>query len=207
MNILILNGNPDAGNTPFDAFVNRYQVKLHVMGHYVKVFQLRDMSFSGQADPLGKSAAETPISLADDTRYILNNLADTDLLVLASPLQQGRISSLSTLVQDRIARHYQNIRTKNQLPWDEQDASPLLPMMGFILQTASSPNNQEFLLNKLKLERLVSGMNTITGFTLTLESGVNHAVSQTLRSIDYRLSFENTCNDIISGTSPALNAV
>jgi hypothetical protein len=195
MNILVLNGNPDMENAAFDSYVHSYQLRLHKMGHYVKTYQLREMKIASI-----EGANEHPIQgehflTADDLRYIINSLKETDLLVFASPLINGHISELAGLVQNKIIRYFQNTFTTQRNHWPDSVTLHRVPLIGIILQQESDLAQQEVLLNRLIQERVAANLHTILNFQVTTESTVAEAVGETLRSFNYRMQTENAWND------------
>jgi hypothetical protein len=187
MNIVILNGNPDAEKNRFDGFLRDYQLKLHKTGHYVRTFQLRDMRIAGPED---------------DMRYIIASLKEADLLIWASPVKQGLLTMLTRTVQCRVNQYFQNNLTIHANPWMNTETVNKVPLIGVILQPEPDITEQEMLLIRLTQERMAANLQTVMSFLITTEMELIEAVCKTFRSFDYRLYIENTCNDFIDG--PAL---
>jgi len=207
MNIVILNGNPDPANAEFDRYIQRYQLKLHKTGHYVKSFQLREMRIAGFGEldePYPPKQTGFPL---DDVRYILNTLKETDLLVWASPLKQGLISLLTKMVQSRINRYFQDNLSAHTDKWAASPFVYRIPMIGVILQPESDSTSQEVLLNRLTQERMAANLQTVLSFLITTNSSVTEAVCETFRSFDYRLYIENTSNDFLAGSVHEFDSV
>jgi multimeric flavodoxin WrbA len=197
MNILILNGNPDRLNVAFDVYIHGYQLKLHKMGHYVKLYQLRDLKITG----IGKSD-ELPagkLFCTDDVTYINNSLLETDLVIMASPLIQGFPSVLMKIVQNRISRTLQDELSASKANRTNSSSIRHIPLMGVILQKEPDTTQQEILLNKLMQERIAANLMTLLSLFLTTETSLTDAVCETFRSTEYQLSVDNTCEDFLMG--------
>jgi hypothetical protein len=195
MNILMLNGNPDLENAYFDSYIHGYQLRLHKMGHYVKTYQLREMKITGREEANEQLLQGEHFMIADDVRYIINSLKETDLLVLASPLIKGHISALTRLAQNKIIRYFQNTLTAKSNQWPDAVNMYRVPLIGLILQPESAIAQQEILLNKLIQERVAANLHTILSFLLTTKSSPAEAVSETLRRLDCRLHIEDAWNN------------
>jgi multimeric flavodoxin WrbA len=190
MNITILNGNPERRNQEFDRYLDLYRVKMHNTGHYVRSFMLKDMKIAD----LRSRDTINPIDnqeVADDFRYILNSLEDTDLLIIASPLEQGFLTVITKMMLDRLTKVW--ITGKSGIS--------RMPLMGMIMQKEADTDKQDLLLNRLSGERIAANMHTVLDFCITTDTGVSDAVCKTFQSIDYNLYIEKTYTDLISGSA------
>jgi hypothetical protein len=200
MNITILNGNSDRHNQEFDRYLDLYKVKMHNTEHYVRSFMLRDMKIADfrSADSINTFDNK---EITDDFRYILNSLEDTDLLIIASPLEQGFLSVLTKMILDRLTRVLQPLQYKLS-PWmDGKTGITRLPLMGMIMQKEADTNDQDLLLNKLSGERIAANIHTVLDFCITTDTGVSDAVCKTFQSIDYNSYIEKTYTDLIAGST------
>ena len=102
MNITILNGNPYSHNQEFDRYLDLYKVKMHNTEHYVRSFMLRDMKIQDLRSMDSINTMDVQ-EFTDDFRYILNSLEETDLLIIASPLEQGFLAGLTKMILDRLS--------------------------------------------------------------------------------------------------------
>jgi len=180
MNITILNGNPDQANTMFDRYIDLYRVQLFKIGHYIRYFTLREMA-------------------PEDMRYITNCLHETDLLVFASPLRQGCISSPIRLIQEQLE---DIVPTEISMSERLLPAKPGagLPMFGVVLQKENETSEKDLLLNRLTQERIAANLHTLLGFFVTTETGVADGVCKTMKGCNYQRFVENTCDDFLSKT-------
>jgi multimeric flavodoxin WrbA len=139
--------------------------------------------------------------ITDDFRYIVNCLDETDLLIIASPLEQGFLTVLSKMILDRLTKVLQPSLYK-PVPWLEQKTGiAKLPLMGMILQKETDTSEQDLLLNKLTGERIAANIHTVLDFCITTDTGVSDAVCKTFQSIDYNSYIEKTYSDLIAGSS------
>lgn len=198
MNIVILNGNQEVENTEFDRYIQGYQLKLQKTGHYVKTFQLREMSIDRHNAPEDSFPHGRKVFHPDDVKYILNILKETDLLVWASPLKQGLISVLTKMVQNRVNQHLQDNYPLRKAKWADTGSLNRIPLTGVIVQPESDTAPQEILLNRLAQERMAANLNTVLSFFITTELPLTDAACTTFRSFDYRLFIEDTCNDFLT---------
>jgi multimeric flavodoxin WrbA len=200
MNITILNGNPYRHNLEFDRYLDLYRVKMHNTGHYVRSFMLREMTISD----LRSSETDNTIDnkeIKDDFRYILNGLEETDLLIIASPLEQGFLTVLTKLAMDRLTKVLQPSQYSPS-PWvDGKSGMAKLPIMGMIMQKEADTTEQDLLLNQLSGERIAANIHTVLDFCITTETGVSDAVCKTFQSIDYKSFIEKTYTDLIAGST------
>jgi len=180
MNITILNGNPDQANKAFDRYIDLYRVKLYKIGHHIRYFTLREM-------------------VAGDMRYITNGLHETDLLVFASPLENGNISLPTRLIQAHLAQQVPSGISMNDRMLHTKPGARL-PLFGVILQKEEDTEEKDLLLNKLSQERMAANLHTILGFFTTTETGVADGVCKTFQGYDYKQYVENTCDDLLSRT-------
>jgi hypothetical protein len=201
MNITILNGNPGSLNHRFDQYLDLYRVKMHNAGHYVRSFMLRDLRIMDLRPAAPQVENVVSEAVVDDFRYVVNSLEETDLLVIASPLEQGYISVLTKMILDRLTR----LLTPGELKQPAWAGDGLTmrkaPLMGLILQREPDTNEQDLLLNKLSGERIAANIHSVLDFCITMESGVTDAVCKTFQSIDYHSYIENTYQDLIAGST------
>ncbi len=201
MNITILNGNTDVQNQEFDRYLDLYKVKMHNTGHYIRTFNLRDMNISDLRiyDLPEEFAAKKDFT--DDFRYIYNSMEDTDLLIIASPLEQGFLTVLTKMILERLTKVLQPAQN-NTLAWvNGKSGHERLPLMGMILQKEADTSEQDLLINKLSGERIAANIHTVLDFSITTDTGVCEAVCKTFQSIDYKSYIEKTYTDLIAGSA------
>ncbi len=95
MKITILNGNPNAGNTPFDTYLARLAETLITAGHQVTSFTLRDMNIKHCAGCWG-CWVKTPGECVthDDQVEVCRAAINADFVLLASPVIMGFVSAV-----------------------------------------------------------------------------------------------------------------
>jgi hypothetical protein len=200
MNITILNGNPDMHNHEFNRYLDLYRVKMHNTGHYVRSFMLKDMKILDLRSEDSINIIDNK-EFTDDFRYILNSLDETDLMIIASPLEQGFLTGFTKMILDRLTKVLQPSQYSPS-PWlTERTGIARLPLMGMILQKEADTNEQDLLLNKLSGERIAANIHTVLDFCITTDTGVSDAVCKTFQSIDYNSYIEKTYTDLIAGSA------
>jgi len=103
MKITILNGNPDVGNTPFDAYVKRLAEALAAAGQQTTVFTLRDMDIKHCAGCWG-CWVKTPGECVthDDAADVCRAAINADFVLLASPVIMGFPSAVLKKTVERL---------------------------------------------------------------------------------------------------------
>ncbi len=104
MNITILNGNPDRQNQDFDRYLDLYKVKMHNTEHYVRSFMLREMKITDLRSAESGQRWLTIPKLRMISGIFSTALDETDLLIIASPLEQGFLSILTKMIMDRLTK-------------------------------------------------------------------------------------------------------
>ena len=102
MKVCVLNGNPNAENTGFDEYLSELKDRLEEKGHVVDLLMLRDMDFRYCVGCFGcwvktPGRCVTPDASHDTGRRVINS----DMLLLASPLSMGFVSSVLKKAQDK----------------------------------------------------------------------------------------------------------
>jgi multimeric flavodoxin WrbA len=200
MNITILNGNHDRHNQEFDRYLDLYKVKMHNTEHYVRSFLLRDMKILDLRSQDSINSMDNK-EIADDFRYIQNTLDETDLLIIASPLEQGFLTVLTKMTLDRLTKVLQPSQFKPAPSLAGKTGIARLPLMGMIMQKEADTSEQDLLLNKLSGERIAANIHTVLDFCITTDTGVSDAVCKTFQSIDYNSYIEKTYTDLIAGSA------
>jgi multimeric flavodoxin WrbA len=200
MNITILNGNSDRQNQEFDRYLDLYRVKMHNTEHYVRSFMLRDMRIADLRSANSAEAFDNKEN-TDDFRYILNSLDETDLLIIASPLEHGFLSILAKIAMDRLTKVLQPSQFRPSSWLSGKPGIARLPLMGMIMQKEADTSEQDLLLNQLSGERIAANIHTVLDFCITTETGVSDAVCKTFQSIDYNSYIEKTYADLIAGSA------
>jgi multimeric flavodoxin WrbA len=102
MNILVLNGDPDAKQTGFNRYVNELCATLDSRGHIVKVVELRRRTLN-QCVGCYSCWLKTPgrCIFHDDVEEILRAYLMSELVILASPVLVGFTSALLKRFMER----------------------------------------------------------------------------------------------------------
>ena len=103
MNITILNGNPDAGNTAFDDYLARLSDELNSNSHAVTSFDLREMDIKYCIGCFGcwvKSPGEC--RSRDESSQVCKAYINSDFVLWASPVIMGFYSALLKKVTDKL---------------------------------------------------------------------------------------------------------
>ena len=103
MRILILNGNPGTENEDFDTYLSGLSQSLVRDRNEVEIIHLRDkkiLSCSGCWNCWVKNPGLC--SIPDDTDGIRNKYINSEMVVFASPLVMGFVSSIMKKTMDRL---------------------------------------------------------------------------------------------------------
>jgi len=103
MQITILNGNPDAENTAFDAYLKRLSETLTTAGHQATALTLRDMDIRYCTGCWG-CWVKTPGQCVarDDSAEICRRVINADFVLFASPMIMGFPSALLKKTMDKL---------------------------------------------------------------------------------------------------------
>jgi len=103
MKITILNGNPDAGNSKFDDYLRELSEELESSKHTVTVMTLREMDIKYCTGCWG-CWVKTPgqCVIKDDSHDVCAEYIHSNLVVFASPLIMGFMSSLLKKANDKL---------------------------------------------------------------------------------------------------------
>ena len=102
MNITILNGNPDTGNSPFDSYLNELSEILTEKNNTVTNLTLRDMDIkycTGCFSCWLKTPGECITK--DDSPEVRNRFVNSDFVLFSSPVIMGFPSTLLKKMQDK----------------------------------------------------------------------------------------------------------
>ncbi|MDD5167210.1 MAG: flavodoxin family protein [Syntrophales bacterium] len=102
MKVLVLNGNPAAGNGSFDAYVDHLICRMSDDGHKVDQILLRDMKIKPCVGCFN-CWLKTPglCSIKDDAHEVSRRYIQADHVILASPLIMGFVSAVLKNAMDR----------------------------------------------------------------------------------------------------------
>lgn len=102
MKITILNGNPEAGDSPFDRYVDKLVTALSVENHAVENLKLRDMEIKTCTGCFGcwvKTPGECIVP--DDSHEVCRAMINSDFLLWAAPMRMGFPSALLKKMMDK----------------------------------------------------------------------------------------------------------
>ncbi|MCD6326283.1 flavodoxin family protein [bacterium] len=103
MRITILDGDPEALKSKLGQYVEQLQVQLAARGHEVSCIHLRELSFGHCTGCFGcwvKTPGECVID--DDFRNVCRAFVNSDLVIAASPITMGFVSSLLRRANERL---------------------------------------------------------------------------------------------------------
>ncbi len=144
MKILILNGNPDEGNVHFDKYLEELQSSLGETGHDVEIFLLREMDIQ-YCDGCHGCWLRTPgeCLVSDHTQLIRKSFVNSDLVISASPIRMGFISSLLKKGKDKfIPLVLPFVRVENG-EIHHKPRYDKYPLLGFILDKGLDGDNED----------------------------------------------------------------
>lgn len=144
MKITILNGNPDAVNTNFDAYLKRLSETLTAKQHQATTLALRDMDIKYCAGCWG-CWVKTPGECVarDDSADMCRAVINADLVLLASPVTMGFPSALLKKTVEKflpLIHPYIAVvqgEAHHKARYDEY------PLMGLLLEKSSDADNAD----------------------------------------------------------------
>jgi|WetSurMetagenome_2_1015567.scaffolds.fasta_scaffold20507_4 hypothetical protein len=175
MNIVILNGTPEHRYPEFESYVQKYQVMLHHLGYYIKIYHLHHISFPG-----GEQQEYLPLeSSGFSLKYIMGSIKEANLVVFVSPLIEGHFSEPMQRIQQNISSYFAPEETSIQAMNPELS----LPKFGVITMREKNTDDQNLLFNRLSQERTAANLHTLLSFFIL--TGIKHteAVFETIRII------------------------
>ena len=144
MKIAILNGNPDAENGTFDAYVNHLSESLTAAQHQVTALTLRDMDirhcvgcWSCWLKTPGECIARD--ASADVRRAAIN----ADLVLLASPMRMGFVSALLKKMVDKFIPLIHPYIVAEQGEAHHLARYEKYPLMGLLLEKSPHTDDQD----------------------------------------------------------------
>jgi multimeric flavodoxin WrbA len=184
MKITVVNGNPDDQNPVFDNYLAEYQKKLSNIGHCVRLITLRDMKL-GFCRGCFKCWHTTPgiCSINDDIKHIHRDVINADLVIWASPLIKGFVSSLLKKVQERmipLLHPYVEI-VSGEIHHRKRYGH--LPDYGVIVEKEGDTDSEELLILQMIQERFALNFRAKLNFFLTTEIPVSDAIHETISNI------------------------
>lgn len=142
---------------------------------------------------------------ADGMAFVYDKLKDADVLIIASPIQDGDVSSLIQTVMKRIANHYKAMELKNKifasiLMGDQNTSQQLVKAdlnnqasnLGFII----APNTTIF--DASQIAELVAAIKMIKDATSSIRTVVQDTAVAGVMNYDQFMGASNTANTDLS---------
>ncbi|MCF8381406.1 MAG: NAD(P)H-dependent oxidoreductase [Bacteroidales bacterium] len=103
MRLLILNGNPDESNKVFDNYLSLLKKDLEGKNVHIRIIYLRDLNII-HCQGCWSCWVKTPgkCTFSDDTVAIREAYAKADMVIFASPLIMGFVSSILKKTMDKL---------------------------------------------------------------------------------------------------------
>jgi len=171
-NIVILDGNPDPVNIVFDLAVAELDTDLGGRGHAVTRFTLRDMNLK-QCVGCWSCWVRTPgrCAVDDDGDDIRRAWRHADVVVLASPLVMGFISSELKTITDKfipLAHPYITLVDGECMHQHRYDR---LPALAALLQTTPDDTDEDLRVNVEWIRRTAEHAREPVVATIVVERG------------------------------------
>ncbi|MBN1414504.1 MAG: flavodoxin family protein [Bacteroidales bacterium] len=184
MKIIVINGNPVNQNTAFDDYLAGYQKRLSNTGHTVSIITLRDMKL-GFCKGCFHCWHTTPgiCSIDDDIKYIHKEVISADLVIWASPLSKGFLSSLLKKVQERMIPLLHPYIEIVSGEIHHRKRYQHYPAYGVIVGKEDNTDNEDLMIARMIQERYALNFRSKLNFFLTTEIPVYDAVNETISSI------------------------
>jgi len=183
MQVIIVNGNPDSEKREFENYLADYQNRLLAAGHSVRIFTLREMNL-GFCRGCFHCWHTTPgiCSMKDDIIPIHKAVINADLVIWASPLYKGYVSSLLKKVQERmipLLHPYVEV-VNGEIHHRKRYGNN--PGHGVIVEKESDSTSEELMIVRQILERYALNFRSKLNVFLTTELSAPEAVHLTIRN-------------------------
>jgi multimeric flavodoxin WrbA len=144
MNIIILNGNPDAGDKTFDRYIASILKELAGRGHQARVFTLREMNIR-YCQGCWTCWFKTPGECVhrDDMPAVYRAVMASDLLIFASPVIMGFVSGLLKRANERLIPLIHPYLALSQGECHHRGRYSHYPMLGLILQKGTDTDEDD----------------------------------------------------------------
>lgn len=183
MQIILVNGNPDGRNKAFDEYLADYQAGLIRAGHHARILTLRKMKL-GFCRGCFNCWHTTPgiCSMEDDIKQVHKAVINADLVVWASPLIKGFLSSLLKSVQERmIPLLHPYVEIVNGEIHHRKRYSHY-PDYGVIVEKEPDTDYEEMRIFQKIQERYALNFRSKLNFFLTTDIPVSDTLQETIRS-------------------------
>lgn len=175
MNILILNGSTGAP-CGMDAYLDRLGPMLESRGHGVEIVRLRDMEL-GYCIGCWACWCKTPgeCIIPDDSRRICRSYINADLVVFASPVTMGFVTSIMKKAVDKLIpliHPYFEIVGKEMRHSARYDRYPAL---GLLLERDERTDDADVRITSTIIGRTALHLRTTLRFTVTTDVPVEEA--------------------------------
>ncbi len=166
MKIIILNGNPDAGNASFDDYLKSLSNVLMSDGHTVTVFELRALDIKYCTGCWGcwvKTPGECAVK--DESRDVRRAAIHSDLVLWASPVMMGFYSALLKKVADKFIPLVHPYIVVDQGEAHHRARYDKYPLFGLLLEKSADTDDEDIEIISDIQSRMALNIKTSLAFT------------------------------------------
>jgi multimeric flavodoxin WrbA len=179
MKIVLLNGNPDEGDTGFDGYLSTLGEQLTAAGHAVNHLMLREMK-AGYCTGCWSCWVKTPgeCMFKDDSHTVCRAIINSDLTIFASPVIMGYLSALLKKYMDKIIPLLLPYITEDQGEahhahrYEPAD----YPVGGLLLEKTPGTDQEDIDIIQSIHARTMLNLKTYNAFTLLTDQPVEEAL-------------------------------
>lgn len=173
MRVAILNGNPDPGNLKFDGRLKSLSDLLRAKNHQVNLLTLRALDI-GYCTGCWGCWVKTPGRCVneDGSREVCRAWANSDLIILASPLRMGFITALAKSAIDKILPVGLPYIGLYKGECSHQPRYPKAPKLAALLEAEAEGGAEDLEITQRILERNARNFRTDLKFVMTAERPV-----------------------------------
>jgi len=165
MKILILDGNPDPNDTPFEEYLADLANEIQALDNEVKRIKLRDLNIRYCTGCWG-CWVKTPgkCVFPDDSQEVCREYIHSDFVLMASPVKMGFTTSLLKKTQDRLIGllHPYIVFVENESHHYERYEK--YPKNGLLLEKSACVDDEDLQIIKDMFERFSLNFKTQLAF-------------------------------------------
>jgi len=178
MKILILNGNPEEENSDFEDYLKHLETRLSQDNNEIRVFRLRELNIipcTGCWDCWVKTPGNC--SFNDDTIEIRKEYIHSDLVIFASPLIAGFVSSVLKKVMDKLIPLLHPYIEIVKGECHHAGRYSKYPLIGLVYQNPEKSNEPEIITRQI-FNRFALNFRTNMAFSFSTKTNLTAVINE-----------------------------